>query len=173
MDVTNLPLLIAWLRAGRIDICLLPLPITDSDGVEIEPLVDEDCVFALPHRHPLANSASVSLARLAKEKFVLYPRNTNPGLHDSIIAACARASFRPQVAQEAPQVVSAIPLVAANFGVSIVPRSFTEIHLLGVTYVDIEGDGPRSAIGLACRRDERSQAIKNAMRAARLAKLAS
>lgn len=44
--------------------------------------------------------------------------------------------------------------------------------IFSVTYVDIEGDAPRSAIGLACRRDERSPAIKKAMRAARLAKLA-
>jgi DNA-binding transcriptional LysR family regulator len=171
MDVTNTRLLIAWLRTGRIDVCLIPLPIDDSDGLEIEPLVDEDCVTAVPRGHPLANSASVPLASLAEEKFVLCYRGFNPGMYDSIFAACAQAGFSPKVGQEAPQVVSVMPMVAAGFGVSIVPRSFSEIHFPDVAYVDIEGDAPRSAIGLACRRDERSAAIKNAMKAARLAKL--
>ena len=173
LDVTNIPLLTAWLRAGRIDVCLIPLPIDDSSGLEIEPLVDEDCVIALPHGHPLANAPSVPVASFAKERFVLCSRDTNPGIYDSIFAVCAQAGFRPDVGQEASQLISAIPMVAAGFGVSIVPRSLSEIRLAGVTYVDIEGAAPRSAIGLACRAEERSAAIKNAMRAARLAKLAA
>jgi DNA-binding transcriptional LysR family regulator len=173
LDVTSVPLLVAWLRTDRVDICLLPPDIEDSDGIEIEPLVDEDCVIALPHGHRLANSASAPLAALAEEKFVVCYRSFNPGMYDSIFAACARAGFKPQVAQEAPQAVSCIPMVAAGFGIAIVPRAFGEIIFPGVAYVDIEGDAPRSAIALVCRRDERSSAIKNTMRAARLAKLAA
>jgi DNA-binding transcriptional LysR family regulator len=67
--------------------------------------------------------------------------------------------------------VTVIPLVAAGFGISIVPRSFSELHVPGVTYIDIEEDAPRSAIVLTFRRDERSAAIKNVMKVARLAKL--
>ncbi len=171
VEVTSIPLLIGWLRTGRIDACLVPLPVDDAEGLAIEPLIDEDCVIVLPHNHVLANSASVSLASLAKEKFVLCHRAFSPGMYDSILAACARAGFSPKVSQEAPQIVTIIPMVAAGFGVSIVPRSFSVIHFDGASYVDIEGDEPRSAIALAFRRDERSPAIKNAARAARLAKL--
>jgi len=81
------------------------------------------------------------------------------------------AGFSPKLMQEAPQIVTVIPMVAAGFGVSIVPRSFSNVDFAGVNYVDIEEDAPRSAIGLAYRRDERSLAIKNAIKAARLAKL--
>ena len=69
--------------------------------------------------------------------------------------------------------MAVIPMVAAGFGVSIVPRSFSEFRFAGVNYIDFEGNAPRSAIALACRRDERSSAIKNVMKAARLAKLAA
>jgi DNA-binding transcriptional LysR family regulator len=61
---------------------------------------------------------------------------------------------------------------AAGFGVSIMPRSFSQFRFAGVDYIDFEGDAPRSAIALACRHDERSSAIKNVMKAARLAKVA-
>ena len=65
----------------------------------------------------------------------------------------------------------AVPMVGAGFGVSIVPRSFSELSFAGVSYIDLEGDAPRSAIALACRSDEGSTAIKNVINAARLAKL--
>jgi len=169
VEVTNIPLLMGWLRTGRIDACLLPLPLDDSEAFTVEPLVDEDCVIVLPTGHPLAISASVALANLAKERFVLFYRGCNPALFESIINACARAGFSPNLWQEAAQIVHVIPMVAAGFGVSIVPRSFSQIHFAGVNYMDIKGDGPRSAIGLACRSDERSAAIKNAMKVAHLA----
>jgi DNA-binding transcriptional LysR family regulator len=87
VEVTNTSLLIAWLRTGQIDACLLSLPIDDSEGLAIEPLVDEDCVRCRTDmRWP--NSASASLASLAKEKFVLFHRSFNPAMYDSIFATC-------------------------------------------------------------------------------------
>src|SRR5208282_4177622 len=172
LEVTNNPLLIAWLRTGRIDVCLLPLPLDDSEGLALEPLVDEDCVIVLPQAHALPNSATVPLARLAKETFILCGRGFSPAMFDSILTACSRSGFRPKLGREVPQALAVIPMVAAGFGVSIVPRSFSQFCFAGVNYVDFEGDAPRSAITLACRRDERSSAIKNVMKAARLAKLA-
>jgi DNA-binding transcriptional LysR family regulator len=172
LEVTNNPLLFAWLRTGRIDVCLFPLPLDDSEGLALEPLVDEDCVIVLPQAHALANSARVPLARLAKETFVLCGRDFSPAMFDSILTACSRSGFRPKLGHQTPQAMAVIPMVAAGFGVSIVPRSFSQFRFAGVNYIDFEGDAPRSAIALACRRDDRSSAIKNVMKAARLAKLA-
>jgi DNA-binding transcriptional LysR family regulator len=173
--VSNTSLLIAWLRTGRIDACIISIPIEDdnSDGIAIEPIVDEDCVMVLPHDHALANSASAPLASLAKEKFVFFHRTFSPATYDSIFLACRGAGFAPQLEQQVPTMLTIIPLVAAGFGVAILPRSFSNIPFAGVKYVDIEENAPRSAIALACRRDERSPAIKNVMKAARAAKLGS
>ena len=173
VEVTNTSLLIAWLRTGRIDVCLLPPPIDGSEGLAVEPLLDEDCVIVLPRGHSLSNSASAPLAKLAREKFVIFYRDFNPATYELIFAACARADFVPKVELEAPQIISVLPMVAAGFGVSIVPRSFSEVRFAGIQYIDIEGDAPRSAIALVWRRDERSAAIKNAIKAARLAKLSA
>lgn len=48
-----------------------------------------------------------------------------------------------------------------------------KIHFRGVKYIDIEGDAPRAALAFACRHHDRSRAIKNVMKAVRLAKLTS
>lgn len=173
VEVTNISVLIGWLRTGRIDACLVPLPIDDSDGLAIEPLIDEDCVIVLPRGHALANSESAPLASLARETFTLFCPTFSPGLYDSILAKCRRAGFSPIVGQEAWSIVTVLPLVAAGFGISIIPRSFSELQVGGVTYMDIDEDAPRSIVGLVYRQDERSIAIKNVMKVARLAKLSA
>jgi DNA-binding transcriptional LysR family regulator len=160
-------LLTARLRAGQVDIAFIWRPAGDSDGLTIEPLEDEDVVIVLPAGHRLSHSASVPLAALAKETFILFPRALAPDPYDSFIAACHRAGFGPALGQEAPEIVSAIPLVAAGLGVSIVPRSTSQIMTDGVSYVPIEGDALRVGICLAHRRHDRSPAVHNFVAVAR------
>jgi DNA-binding transcriptional LysR family regulator len=154
-------LLIAQLRAGQIDIAFVRLPISDGDGFAIEPLVDEPVVVVVPSGHPLGGSTSAPLQAFAKDVFVLYPREINPDVYDLVIAAFNRAGVTPVLGQEAPQIESVIPLVAAGLGVSIVPKSMSRILLEGVNYLSIEGDAPRVKICLAYRRDDRTPAVRN------------
>ena len=49
----------------------------------------------------------------------------------------------------------------------------SELHVVGVTYIDIEEEAPRSGIGLAFRADERSPALKNVMKVVRVVKLSN
>jgi DNA-binding transcriptional LysR family regulator len=74
-----------------------------------------------------------------------------------------------RLGQEAPQISSIVYMVAAGFGVAIVPHSLEQIHAEGIRYLPIEGDGPRASIGLAHRRDNRSQTVRNFVELARQA----
>jgi DNA-binding transcriptional LysR family regulator len=171
-QASNTALLVARLCAGQIDIAFIWRPTADSDGVSTELLVDEDTVIVLPAGHALSGLASVPLAALAKETFVLFPRALNPCGYDSVIAACERAGFSPTLGQEAPQVVSVMPLVAAGLGVSIVPRSTSRILVDGVSYLPVKGDAPRMEICLAHRRGDRSAAVRNFVAVARAVRTA-
>ena len=166
-QASHTALLVARLHAGQIDVAFIWRPVGNSDGLTIEPLEDEDLVLVLPAGHRLSNSASVPLAALAKEAFVLFPRALAPDAYDSIIAACRRAGFAPALGQEAPEIVSAIPFVAAGLGVAIVPRSTSRILADAVSYLSIEGDAPRVGICVARRRGERSPAVRNFVAVAR------
>jgi DNA-binding transcriptional LysR family regulator len=171
---SNTTLLVARLRAGQVDVAFIRPPISDSNGLALEPLVDEPTVMVLPSGHPLSREHSAPLSALAQETFVLFQRELNPGNYDSIIAACHRAGFSPKLGQDAPQIVATIPMVAAGLGVSIVPQSTSRIHTDGVVYLAIDADAPRALISLAHRRDDRSTAVQNfvavARRAARTAR---
>jgi len=115
--------------------------------------------IVLPSKHPQARERSVSLATLAHETFILFPRAIGPGLHDSIIASCQRTEFSPVLGQEAPQIASIIYLVAAGFGISIVPHSIEQIRADGIVYVPIKGEAPLAPISPAVRKDNRFAVI--------------
>jgi DNA-binding transcriptional LysR family regulator len=98
---------------------------------------------------------------LTHETLILFPRAIGPGLYDSIIASCQRAGFSPILGQEAPQIPSIIYLVAAGFGVSLVPQSIEQIHADGIVCTRIEGEAPMAPIGLTYRRDNHSATVQN------------
>jgi len=166
---SNTSMLVARLRAGSIDLAFIWTPISDSEDLALMPLVDEGIVMILPSGHALNGSASAPLAALAKETFILPPREINPGVYDSIISACHRAGFSPKLGLETPQLVSLIAMVAAGLGVSIVPHCISRIQADGVFYLPIKGDAQRPVISLAYRRDDRSPTVQNFLAVARRA----
>jgi DNA-binding transcriptional LysR family regulator len=159
-EQSNTPSLVDGLLQGRVDAAFIRPPIESADEVEIELLVTEDMVVVLPHTHPLAQSgASVSLSALAAETFILFPRTIGAGLYDAVTTACQRAGFIPRHGQEAPQITSIAPMVGAGFGVSIVPRSTSQIQMDEVVYLPIAGDAPKAPISLAWRRHDPSPVV--------------
>ena len=166
-EQSNTPLLIAGLRSGEIDVAFVRPPLSDDEGLAVEPLIEEPMVIVLPKMHPLADDRSIPLAALAEETLILFPRAIGPGLRDAIIASCQQAGFSPKLGQEAPQISTTVHMVAAGFGVSIVPQSIAQIHLEGVAYIHIEGEAPRAPISLAYRRHDRSTLVRNFVASAR------
>jgi DNA-binding transcriptional LysR family regulator len=169
-ETSNSPLLVARLRARLIDVAFIWPPISDRKDLMLEPLFDEEIVIIVPLGHALSGASSAPLAALAEEPFILPPREVNPGVFDSIIAACHRAGFNPKLGPEVPQVVSTVPIVAAGLGVSIIPRCISRIKIDGVVYVPIEGDAPQAGVSLAYRSDDRSSTVQNFVAVARRAR---
>jgi DNA-binding transcriptional LysR family regulator len=130
-------------------------------------LVEEPMVIVLPESHPRAGDRSMPLAALAEETLILFSRTIGPGLHDAIIASCQRAGFSPKLGKDAPQISTTVQMVAAGFGVSIVPQSIMQLRLAGVAYIRIEGEAPRAPVSLAYRRDDRSTTVRNFVASAR------
>jgi DNA-binding transcriptional LysR family regulator len=123
--------------------------------------------MVLPAAHPLGRSKSAPLSALAQERIILFPRTINPPVYDAILAAIVRAGFSPHLGQEAPQVASAIPMVAAGFGVTLVPQSMRRIHPDGVVFIPVEGRALPAEICLAYRRTQRSALVRNFVTVAR------
>jgi DNA-binding transcriptional LysR family regulator len=108
------------LRDHRIHVGLTRPPLREEDLVS-EPLVQEALLAALPAAHPLAAAERLALAALAGEPFILFPRFPSPSYADFVLACCAEVGFQPQVVQEAAEMQTAISLVVAGIGVTLVP----------------------------------------------------
>jgi DNA-binding transcriptional LysR family regulator len=141
------------LRAGRIQVGLARPPVGD-DTLHVETLAEEPLVAALPARHPLAARARLPLRALAHEPFVLFPRHPRPGWIDVVQEACRAAGFRPAVAQEVLELSTAVTLVAAGIGVSLVPASAQGLRLDGVAYRPLQAPAPRTTLVALRRPDE-------------------
>ncbi len=161
--------LLAQLDEGRIDLAFLRPGVHSFVGVVLQDIASEPMKAVLPVTHPLAQRARIPLSALAQEPFVLIPRAASPMLHDEIVSACRHAGFEPMPGQQAPQLSTVVSLVAAEFGVSIVPASVSQFHAEGVTYVDIADAKVRSKLALASLEGNSSTKVGNFLELARQA----
>jgi DNA-binding transcriptional LysR family regulator len=58
---------------------------------------------------------------------VTFPRSRAAAFFDNLMSLCRKAGFSPRIVQEAPQ-LDIVSLVAAGFGVAILPESIREVH---------------------------------------------
>lgn len=155
----NMATLMHELQEGLLDAAFVRLPCESSKAFNLKMIASEKMALVLPQGHRLADTPRLSLAALREEPLVLFPREVAPSLYEVIISACLRAGFQPDSVQQSPQISSAINMVAAGFGITIIPDSLRSIQLPGVNFHQIEDAALSSDIALAWRRWDRSPAV--------------
>lgn len=141
---------VAALRSGELDLGVVIPPLGDVGGM-LTSLFDTDrLAIALPSRHELALRESVTVADLAGEPFVSWPRREGIGFHDQVTRLCMMAGFTPDVHQEAHGMHAVLSLVAVEAGVAIVPASMASIRSSEIAYRPIDSDAARFDL-LLCR----------------------
>ena len=133
---------VEWLEQGEVDIALLRAPGRSTPGLRFERLSGEDIVIALPSGHRCAGQARVDLAELAGDDFVASPRALGQGFHDQLASLCLHAGFVPHVVQQARRLQTVLGLVAAGFGVALLPASLAVSMPAGVVMLPLQSDAP-------------------------------
>ncbi|ANY06745.1 LysR family transcriptional regulator [Pseudonocardia sp. HH130630-07] len=138
------------LRAGTLDVGFLrpPLPAPAADELTLLTVLREPLVSVLPPGHRLAARTRIPIAALADDPFVRNPRRLGPGLHETITSLCRAAGFLPRTVQEATDMQTVLGLVAAGYGVAVVPRSSASGCPDGVGRVELTA-GPTIELALA------------------------
>lgn len=110
------------LRGGRIDVALVYeyslLPAVRERAVEVEPLLTEPLLVALPADR--AGAGPIELASLADQPWIA--ASQDDALHAMLARACAAAGFAPRLDFISSDFTVIFALVQAGLGVSIVPR---------------------------------------------------
>lgn len=155
--------LLCALEEERIDAAFVRSPVTHYPTLECIGLKEEEMVVAVPIQHPLAARLNdgLDLAELRNELFILYGQVHGSGITDMLTQRCREQGFEPQAAQEVPRVMAAIQLVAAGFGICIVPQSLGMIQPKNVAYLRFKSKHTVTVpLNLAYRRNVDAQAIK-------------
>ncbi|WP_151963979.1 LysR family transcriptional regulator [Acinetobacter oleivorans] len=114
---------------GKIDIGLIRPPVRQTlDDVNIIKLYEEPLMAAVHIDHAkFANKEKLEVKDLKEEYFVSTPHSKRGGLSYLVSNLCLAAGFTPQKAPIQSRKISQLHLVAANLGVSIVPKEFQQI----------------------------------------------
>lgn len=109
-------------------------------------------VAVLPASHALGEEqAPISMAALASEAFILFPRGLGCGLFEHVSVLASRAGFAPHVGQEAREGSTIVGLVAAGMGISILPETYANTGIPGVVYRPLDTPDATSRLLLAYR----------------------
>jgi DNA-binding transcriptional LysR family regulator len=147
------------LLEGRIDAGISRVEII-SEGVRRTVLRHEPMVVALPSDHPLANQEeSMPLEALRDEPFIVYTSDPRPSLADHVLGQFAERNIVLTNIIEVMQYDTALILIAAGSGLSIVPASARLVASPGVVYRSLT-EQITSPIVFCCREDDNSPELR-------------
>ncbi|GAB5896444.1 LysR family transcriptional regulator [Mycolicibacterium mageritense] len=140
--------IVEQLANGQADLAITsPRP----DGYRWRGLYLERLCLAVPRDHRLASRARIRLADAAGEPFVALAPGF--GLRQLTDELCAEAGIAPQVVFEAMEIPTMEGLVAAGFGVAVVPVPRPERAEPGAVYVPLAAASAKRQLGLAWSAD--------------------
>ncbi len=84
------------------------------------------------------------MASLRDEAFVASPRTLGKGFHDQLIGLCQAAGFVPDIVQHGRQMQTLIALVAAGFGIALLPASLATDARPDVVFRPLQVDAPEA-----------------------------
>ena len=120
--------LVQRLREGNLDLAICRSQIQSADVDSIS-LMDEPLYVALPPGHKLEKKKHVQLSDLREENFILHSSPLGSGISDSLITACEKAGFIPQVVYRGVETLPMLLLAAKGIGVAFAPASFAKLPL--------------------------------------------
>lgn len=150
---------IAALQEGLIDVGISRVAL-DGEGVRRILLRNEPMVVALPDDHRLAaQEEALTLACLKDEPFLVYTSNPRPSLADHVLQQFADRGIVLSNMIEVDQYDTALILIGAGCGLSVVPASARLVAAPGIAYVPL-AEPITSPIVLCHRKANASHELK-------------
>jgi len=137
-------------EARQIDVGLVRLPVMNRAQLDIAVIERDVLEVGLPVTHPLAQRRSIALQDLSDQPFVVI--SPHSVLHTVVYIACQQAGFKPQVAQEANQLLTVLSLVQSGLGVSLVPSRLRRFAPESVRLIPLT-QPVATDMGITCSKD--------------------
>lgn len=143
----------------RIDVGFVDLGIhflsdrSEHEAIRADRFLHEELCVAVSNEHRLASRSSIEFQDLRGETLAIVERHLFPAHYDTVIAACRRAGYVPNIRHHGNQVPTVLAYAASGMGVCLAPRCaepawakyVTFIRLKPSPYVDIHMITKRSS----------------------------
>lgn len=111
---------------------------TKESDLAYSELFDDPLVAVVPIQHPLAAKETVTAAELSALPYITYPGNAGSQFSRQVLALLETAGAMPSIGHEAKEIHTALSLVAAGLGTTVVGQSValnnrTDIRFLPVS----------------------------------------
>ncbi|WP_414444785.1 LysR substrate-binding domain-containing protein [Burkholderia sp. 22PA0106] len=147
------------LKAGRIDIGFGRVPHSDP-SVAGAVVLEERLAVALPRASPMAGSTQpIPIGELAGQRLIVYPKEPRPGFADQVLSAMHGHGVALNEVLEVREIQTALGLVAAEFGVCVIPQSACQMRH-DVHYRLIDDERVTSPVILNHRLNDNSRYIE-------------
>lgn len=129
------------LRSGLIHVGLSRTigPLAPEDDLDYLNLFDEALIAAVPTTSPLGRRKTLTPAQLAASTFISYPKDPNSSFARYAIQALENAGARVRVGYEAKEIHTALGLVAAGLGVTLVGKSVADNNRSDIAFRPVKG----------------------------------
>ena len=139
------------LRSGQIHIGLSRFVGTSDRSADLTftHVLDDPLVVALPKGHPLARKNVLSMQDLDNQSMILYPKDVRGVFGQQLKTLLASANVRFTAAYDAIEIHTALALVGAGMGLTLVGRSVTQNNRSDIVFrsvVDLHQDTTLMAI---------------------------
>jgi DNA-binding transcriptional LysR family regulator len=116
---------LAMVRAEEVDLGIAPADV-DEDDLIVTKLMEDMMHAVFPRRHPLAKVRTLTLDEVSRYPLVLTGKDSN--VRSAIDAAFGERGEFAMPVREVAQAASAVGMVRAGFGVTILPSTSMEIR---------------------------------------------
>ncbi len=149
------------LRQHRIDLGISRFigPFERASDMHYEVILEEPFVAALPVGHPLAKQGSVSVEEFTSLPFILYPKDSRSPFGRQMFSLLQEVGGTPVVTYEAVEIHTALALVGAGLGGTVVGRSIAENSRSDVACIPISDQAIGTSVVAVTRRDEDSRLL--------------
>lgn len=156
------------LHEGELDIAFIRPPVPDiPEGVSMLQILEEPMCVVLHKDHPRAREAAVDIKELVNDTFICTHRSPGVGFYAITLAICAQGGFVPRTEVFSSQASILISMVAAGFGVALVPVSTEAFAPSDVVFKRLLGTTVRSSLSMASSSRSRSPAVRAFVQACR------
>ncbi|WP_040782774.1 LysR family transcriptional regulator [Nocardia pneumoniae] len=152
------PRLLAAVARKRLDVAVVTAPDAAPPGVQIEPLLDDPLLVALPPTHPLAGAPSATPAMLRDERWIA--GSHEPG--STLLGAWRDPGWEPDIAFVARDWFAKLGLVAAGLGVTVVPGIAVPVLPPSIALLRIDHPSAVRRTVIVHRRDRDAPALRQA-----------